>query len=415
MDPSLAVNGIVNVLKNIGTIKDNKMNFNVSDATKDFLKSRSIRTPSASVMSRIKDSIGYYPVLVSDSVSHNAALVLAKNIEARIAESIKIIIASQDNIVDTSKQTVNEFLTQFKSPNILADMSNMKVESDYAGFIDSVSIAILEDVDQLNEYKKQFLSEANMIRRNANGRRSTIRKVGSGDLKPKKQSPYKSIDVTKINSMLPTILTVTLKLSSPNGTNLIDHEAIIAVKANLHVMPAFDVTRILGERLVDASLLTRLIRWTTGELRFFRDIVAQYDEIHNIEKQGFKGANILNYIHFSTKMSNGSSSLKNVYSDVVSNTALIPNTTLILSRDDILEIKKNTTLDLLSIINAKHMMKSLGIMTFIVVDESIGSMRLLDDSKSDAFETLPLSDPDKQGGDRDTERLLKAFFSTQKR
>jgi hypothetical protein len=399
MDPANAVNGIVNVLSKVVKIKDNKLSIPASALINN---TALIKKPSASVMSRVKDSIGYYPVLVSDSISHNAALLIAKNIEARIAESIKLIIASQNNIVDTSKQDVNTFLKQFQAPNQLNDMGLTRVECDYNGFIESIQIAVLENNDELSAYKKKFLSEAE---------KSEDKSTQSNS----KKSPYKSIDVQKINNLLPTILSVNLKLATPNGSALVDHEAIIAIKANLHIMPSFDVIQILGDRLIDSSTLTRLIRWTTGELKFFRDIVAKYDQIKDIESNGTRGAGVLNYIHFNNEMSKSGAALKKVYSEVVSNEAMIPNTTLVLSKDDILEIKKNTTLDLLAPLHAKRMMKELGVMTFIIIDEAAGSMRLLDDNRADAFDTLPLSDPEKQGGDRDTERLLKAFFSTQKR
>lgn len=194
-------------------------------------------------------------------------------------------------------------------------------------------------------------------------------------------------DITKQNRSTPLIITtkvnylvrptdadgkVRLRRSKENHNNeenyLVEVDVQFGVKAVTHLVESKDVEYFLGDSAKHSSLLTKLVKLTTGEISFVKDILLRDDRSRRsaISSRGknrvWKNLNIL-----------GDTENAKRYGKVFGNRhsdKILPTTTLLLSIDEVDGVYNNTARNLLTDSKFAHKVYSdLYLMGLIIVDE----------------------------------------------
>src|SRR5699024_8319833 len=183
-----------------------------------------------------------------------------------------------------------------------------------------------------------------------------------------------TIDKEKINSSLPTTITTTINYmpSDKNGnplpaSNYIQKDTKFGVKTVVHVVKTEDIIFYLSDKTRGSNLVTKLVKFTTGELRLVRDLLLDADKVKKItqdSKKGRSGAiwNKLNSLYTVNKAAGIAKSAKANY---------IPTTALMVTIDEVQEVKRKTGVDLLSDRRAaKKIYNEFFLLDFIVLDQT---------------------------------------------
>ncbi|QPI17165.1 minor virion structural protein [Staphylococcus phage vB_StaM_SA1] len=181
------------------------------------------------------------------------------------------------------------------------------------------------------------------------------------------------IDKDKINSSLPTTISskVTFMGTDSKGEYLpgvlVPKEVKFGVKTVVHVVKTEDIIFYLSDKSRGSNLVTKLVKFTTGELRLVKDLLLDADKVKKIaqdSKKGRSGAiwNKLNSLYTVNKASGIAKSAKANY---------IPTTALMITIDEANEVKRKTGVDLLSDRRAvKKIYNEFFLLDFIIIDQT---------------------------------------------
>ena len=193
----------------------------------------------------------------------------------------------------------------------------------------------------------------------------------------------KDQDVKKTNDMQPYLMQV--RLSAVNDQNefvqFIDF--VLGVKVVLHVVKSDEMAMTLINSMQNKGVLFNFIRWTTGEKSLIKDILL------NINDTKLDAANrSLGASPWWTTLKRMKATSKAQMS-VMSRTQLVPQTTIVLHSMDVDSIKRSSGYDLHNPKFAVPLMRSLFLMTFIIIDEGTRTVDILYDG-SNTFQTYAL-------------------------
>ena len=130
------------------------------------------------------------------------------------------------------------------------------------------------------------------------------------------------IDKEKMNASLPTTITTTIHYVPTDSegnlypaSSYIQKDTKFGVKTVVHVVKTEDIVFYLSDKSRGSNLVTKLIKFTTGELRLVKDLLLDADKVKKIaqdSKKGRSGAiwNKLNSLYTVNKASNVAKSAK---------------------------------------------------------------------------------------------------------
>lgn len=210
-----------------------------------------------------------------------------------------------------------------------------------------------------------------------------------GDIKmPKAYNPHQNpkdllptnifvdSDVKKANEMVPTLMHVRiLRQKGLNGENSEFVDFIVGVKATIHAIDSNDMITHLVSVFSEGSKLTTFIRWTSGELSFFKDLVFSVDKI----KDEIKGVRSGQSSVWWTALKNAKT--KRRLHKWTRRTPILPNASIVISTDEVDYIKANYGIDLLKDENGVKILDKLNILSFYIVDASSETVHVLVDGQ----------------------------------
>ena len=124
----------------------------------------------------------------------------------------------------------------------------------------------------------------------------------------------------------------------------------------------------------------KLLRWTTGEISLFKNIILNLDEIkldaNNRNNRWFPTLRRLKKRKFGLH-------------DITVPHAVIPNATIAISSYEADYLENNMSIDIRDVAMAKRVMNSLFLIAFVIIDEATGTLNILYDGDS-AFQTYSL-------------------------
>ena len=190
-------------------------------------------------------------------------------------------------------------------------------------------------------------------------------------------------DAKKINDMTPFAIQIRLSVVNDEDQFVQYMDCVVGIKAYLHLIDSQDMIANIEHALQNRSAAFRFLSWTTGEISFFKDLLLHMDALR------FDAAN----------QNNGKTpffgNLKRIkrrgvgINGVQMPHGLIPNATLMITTYERDYLRNKYGIDLGEPSVAKRLMEYLNLMTFIIADDSIGTINILYDT-SPTFQTYAL-------------------------
>ena len=378
-----------------------------------------------SIQRAAEKSILPFPVVISDSVSTESALILAKSVEKNMAQSIVAIAESTAQVVNSagdSSAAASAFINRFRGIGKLSEA----IENEDWDLINEMSDFLLSHHKMSPLTEEYNLEVKSIIMTTEAVNLVSPRGNGMGVAGGERSGPSKATQPTKggeptasagtsvaseimkatkfeskMAGMDPTYIKVTIKLA--DGARTSNVTLTLGVKAIAHLVNGDQLQKSLVGQLLDDDLVTSFIRWSTGEISFFKDLVLNYNSIKNAALK----SNDNEVKSIIANLSRNASRTK--MSDVTGGRSFIPNTSLILSREDVNSIKINTKQDLMKTQVAMSVLEKLNLASIIIVDELSDVAHVIYDS--DLHNGYSVVSIRGEAKDNDSKRILSKLIS----
>lgn len=242
-------------------------------------------------------------------------------------------------------------------------------------------------------YKQQRDLEQDIIRRNE------FNAVNMGNTSVKMTDS----ECKKANELVPTTLAVSLNVKE-HGNFGGTINFVLGIKTILHPVTSDEMIRNLVLGCKNSSKFFKFIKWTTGEIKFFKDFLLNMTEIRT---------DVLNTM--SNKESGWWTSLKRrrQVSDLKKRfgNGLMPNAAITLSMDEVQLIRSNYGYDLTDPKLVTKIMKDYFLLSFIIVDPSQEIALFLFDGE-DHFQTMSFAGLERENNNKnDFKEIYKLINS----
>ena len=390
-----------------------------------------------SIAKQAKNSVMQFPFLASRTLSFDNMQMVAKAGERNFGAFLQTLFTM--NMI-TNADSPQEFVRQFHQNS----NNTVNGPSDVFTFIFNSAVPSKEDMEQITEnlidgnftidqvfnmesLNTQFKPKeaasvyaAAMEGKENNkdvkhhvdiqvrGSNSTVDISGGskGDRITKIELPrdvYVDADAKKANELMPTLIRVRMFKDMGHGRG--EHiDFIVGIKATIHPIASEDMINHLVAVFQDRGKLFKFLTWTTGEIAFFKDLIFGVDEIKNEIKDTRSGAS-----------SKWWTALKNIKAKrrmhkLTLREPILPNASLVISREEVDFIKANYGFDILDDDNASKLIKNLNILSFYVVDASSEVVYTFVDG-ADHFEINTFKSLERESGntDRQFRDMLRAI------
>ena len=397
----------------------------VKNVLNDYYKTKKY----SSISKRASEGILQFPVLVTDSLDIETLQMVTKALERNYTTFVQVVL-SMDPIMNLkNERDIGEYLKKFHQNTDTKvdgfDVHNLGV--DLGAFNESFTCLVSDDernvmitfvhenmdrklIKQNKELLKsvyddiiteclnnKYIPQANYTYRFKNGElnriyngpvKSILEANESKAVKKKESKPVKiddskelgspkmltDNDVKKSNELIPTTLNVKLKVINKDEEDVGFINFIIGVKAVMHPIKSNEMIENLVKGFKNSGKFFNFIRWTTGEISFFKDLMLKIGEIKDDVVSRSSGTS---HWWLTLKRRRKLAHIK----DIVGKRQLLPNTTIVVSADEIEKIKAEYGIDLMNEKNIDKIMKEYFLLGFVVVDNSTQIVHFLFDGQ----------------------------------
>lgn len=371
----------------MGSIKNIRARNSIKHRTKDLvlqypvLSSNSISSDTIQIVSRALEHeyVNILTVLMNSEIQHEVsndgdatAANYLKNYHTNIYRSVSSY-AESVSISEISKAS-QELLVKFEESINMQNLNNLSfpnsilIEAGKKGKNTTNKDALRISSD-LYKRAKDTESKAREIEKNNRQKEEELKKrereiERRNSLSTNADSGIQKMEVKKLNDMSPTIVKNTIKVKDKEA-GVFDKTITFGVKCVIHPLQSEDVIYYLSDSVKDSSKLFRLIQWTTGEIKFFRDLVASLD---TVRKTAITSTKRDSFWWRKLQSMSKDNLLRRMFNK---SGGPIPTATIVISKQDVDAIKNRYGIDLLN--TTKHVdkiMKRLYLLGFVIVDES---------------------------------------------
>ena len=422
------------------------------------------RNSVGSIARRTSNLILVFPVIVSNSLSIETASIISKAIERKCVSLLQILFSSiQMTEYDNLQDYISQFHTNLDLKNgidlgTFIDVMDKMVEEGAVEVSDyDIYNAVKEDMRNINftlsesfnpvaindfkvkenMYNEQVVLEANSpkevtFKYDGYSRtmpydkyKDTVEKYAGRKVDEYKKNHQQQIrvnnnvnkglkdqvdlfryqlsqpQVDKLNELMPTIMLVNFISHDKKSGSNIDQTGIIGVKAKLYPVDGMEIVTRLSSKYKDKNGLFNLIRATTREISFFRDIAFMIDKAK------------LDAINMGSNSSNAKMfkvlerrAAKNKFTTLLKKNDASPITSLVLSNDEVEYLKKYNNIDLDKPYIARTILEGFNLMDITIADESIEIAKFLFDDGDGIYETIPFDALEKQAKDNSYKKIV---------
>ena len=219
----------------------------------------------------------------------------------------------------------------------------------------------------------------------------------------------------KLNTMKPLLMNVTINMLNKDDS-LQPINYVIGVKTRSRVVPASILPEVAKYPLKEMDKISRKIKWRAGELKFFKDLIFRINEkkqtaadSRDPNRKWYRRLYELAHMKGdapTTAVVQGKSLFKTFLQakqgkDKLKH-GLIPNASIIMSQNDVDNIKNQTNIDLLKAGAAKKFCGELFLLSFIIIDLDAESIKVLLPDQYADFDVQDLGAVKKQLATLDT-------------
>lgn len=226
--------------------------------------------------------------------------------------------------------------------------------------------------------------------------------------------------IQKLNTMKPLMMSVDLNVVDKNGSLSRPVSYVIGVKCHTRLIDADILPEVAAYPLKEMNKKLRKVKWRAGELKFGRDILWKKtskkqtaSDSRDPKRKWYR--RLYELAHMSgdgtaaASIKNGKSPWANWWQDKLTGGnnkdvghGLIPNATIIMSKSDIDNIKREKDIDLLSGSKASKFCKELFLIGLIVIDDDKEAVKVMFPDLHDDYEVHSLAAIKKQLATLDT-------------
>lgn len=379
-----------------------------------------------SIAKRSQDSVLQFPVIASRSLDIDTMQIISKSLERTYSTFVQTAI-SMDAVIDTAKHAkvspkdiVRQFHTNIMqqrsfSHELMVDVANLyNASTESMNALNKRMLMTIEEslnMKSLNSIYTPVISyKYNFKDPKLNQKYNALREAKAEDLalKPNQKETLsgkmlQDNDVKKSNELMATTLHVRFKLiNSETGESPGVVDFLIGVKAILHPVSSQEMVIQLAECYRNNSKVFQFLRWTTGEISFVKDLVLALDDTkRSVIDESTQGVSpwwsYLKRVRDTSKVR------------ALMGKSLIPNVTIVLTREEAEVIREKYGYDLTKAEAARTIMEKYFLLGFVIVDTSTQSAAFLYDGRVD-YETVSFSGLEKENtaSERKFKEMLKA-------
>lgn len=339
-----------------------------------------------SINSATKDLVLTFPVMFSRNMELATAELIAKALETKYANLVKMLLTAMaiTNATDAIDYVKNihsniQFNNGIDVDDYLTINSKLAKESGAMVMFTPGTKAVYEN------YKhslKHSLPIANQIISEADSKRDENKSSKSKDDKPGSIKFDQDTKLDKANQQMPLMMKVNF-ISKATGRP-ITTSAYLGIKCKLFDVAGLDIIQRIVSKNSSAISLFNFIRATSQEIGFWRDFVfalskAKVDAISNA-RNGSSSKMWKALEQRATK-----SKLNQFFRQKNDATAI---TSLLVTTDEVEELKKNNDIDLSRSNVARKIMSDYNLLCIGIVDETTESVALIFDTGDDEYELV---------------------------
>lgn len=339
-----------------------------------------------SINSATKDLVLTFPVMFSRNMELATAELIARALEAKYANLVKMLLTAMaiTNATDAIDYVKNihsnmQFNNGIDVDDYLTINSKLAKES---GAMTMFTPGIKAVYENYKHSLKHSLPIANQIISEADSKRGDSKSSKSKDDKPGSVKFDQDAKLDKANQQMPLMMKVNF-ISKATGRP-ITTSAYLGIKCKLFDVTGLDIIQRIVSKNSSAISLFNFIRATSQEIGFWRDFVfalskAKVDAISNA-RNGSSSKMWKALEQRATK-----SKLNQFFRQKNDATAI---TSLLVTTDEVEELKKNNDIDLSRSNVARKIMSDYNLLCIGIVDETTESVALIFDTGDDEYELV---------------------------
>lgn len=211
-------------------------------------------------------------------------------------------------------------------------------------------------------------------------------------------------DARKANELVPTMLHIRLRCINNEGSYAGNIDFMLGIKAHMHLVKHQEMMTHLMYGLTNRGKFFNFLRWTSGEITFFKDFLFNIKETKRDVANRSAGADDFWLTAKRYKK------LSQMNDRLPGTNRLLPNSTIVVSRDEVDYIKTNYGHDLLNSAVANKLIDEYYLLGFVVVDASTQIIHFLFEGRRD-YESITFSGLERENSDdsRKFKEMLKAI------
>lgn len=216
------------------------------------------------------------------------------------------------------------------------------------------------------------------------------------------QNILKDNDVKKSNELVPTTLHIRINTLDKDGNNGGYFDCIIGVKATMHPIDSNEMVTNLVNACKNNNKFFDFIRWTSGEISFFKDFLFDIGQIKDDVVDRSTGASPW---WITLKRRKALSKIKDV---LHLPSQILPNSSIVISMDEVQFIKSQYGFDLMNILFVNKIMQTYFLISFVIVDNSTQTVNFLYDGQT-TFQTVTFTGLERENSNHanDFKEMLK--------
>ena len=338
-----------------------------------------------SINSATKDLVLTFPVMFSRNMELATAELIAKALEAKYANLVKMLLTAMaiTNATDAIDYVKNIHSNMQFNDGIDVDdylTINNKLAKE-SGAMTMFTPGIKAVYENYKHSLKHSLPITNQIISEADSKRGDSKSGKSKDDKPG-SIKFDQDKLDKANQQMPLMMKVNF-ISKATGRP-ITTSAYLGIKCKLFDVTGLDIIQRIVSKNSSAISLFNFIRATSQEIGFWRDFVfalskAKVDAISNA-RNGSSSKMWKALEQRATK-----SKLNQFFRQKNDATAI---TSLLVTTDEVEELKKNNDIDLSKSNVARKIMSDYNLLCIGIVDETTESVALIFDTGDDEYELV---------------------------
>lgn len=192
-------------------------------------------------------------------------------------------------------------------------------------------------------------------------------------------------DVKKSNELVPTTIHIKVGMVNKAGTLVQTVDFLIGVKAHMHLVKRDEMMTNLLYAVKKKGNLFKFIQWTSGEISFFKDFLLDLDTVRqDVVNDTSKSADW----HWAAlkRRKTFSNSLFSLFKK----TNIMPNTTIVISKDEADYISTKFGFDLMNPEVTNKIIKEYFLLAFVIIDNATQIVYFLYEGYRD-YEAITLS------------------------